>query len=108
MSCTHIYSASKVFTLPAICCEILSRTGSLLRPGREVERRFDKLALKMTESQTQELLRSHNELRAALIFAGRRIRKLTFGRKDDPVLPILRKVLQDARTVARQHKIQGG
>ena len=41
MSCTHIYSASKVFTLPAICCEILSRTGSLLRPGREVMLQFD-------------------------------------------------------------------
>ena len=37
VSGTHIYSASKVFTLPAICCEILSRTGSLVRPGREVE-----------------------------------------------------------------------
>ena len=35
MSCTHIYSASKVFTLPAICCEILSRTGIVIGAGQE-------------------------------------------------------------------------
>ena len=48
-----------------------------------------------------KLLRSHTELRGALIFAGRRICKLTFGRRDDEVLPILRRVLREARTVAR-------
>ena len=47
--------------------------------------------------QVAELIRSHTELRAALIFAGRRIRKLTFGRHDDPVLHQLRRALKEAR-----------
>ena len=39
-----------------------------------------------------ELLRSHDELRAAVIIAGKRVRKLQFGRRnDDPVLEHLRK-----------------
>ena len=48
-----------------------------------------------------ELERSHAELRAALLLAGKRIRKLNFGRKDDPLFPILRRTLRDARLVAR-------
>jgi len=36
-------------------------------------------------TDTGDLLRSHHELRAALVVAGRQIRKLNFGRKDDPV-----------------------
>jgi hypothetical protein len=32
---------------------------------------------------------SHAELRAAVILAGKRIRKLNFGRFDDPVLKVL-------------------
>jgi hypothetical protein len=46
-----------------------------------------------------DLERSHDELRGALILAGRHIRKLSFGRKDDPVLQVLRRVLRDARAV---------
>ena len=46
------------------------------------------------------LERPHAELRAALILAGRRIRKLNFGRRDDPVLTILRRTLRDARDAA--------
>jgi hypothetical protein len=49
-----------------------------------------------------DLERSHAELRAALTLAGRRIVRLNFGRRDDPVLPILRRVLRDARAVARE------
>lgn len=48
-----------------------------------------------------ELERSHDELRAALIVAGKHIRKLSFGRKDDPVLQVLRWVLRDARSVRK-------
>lgn len=54
-----------------------------------------------------DLERSHTELRAAVILAGKQIRKLSFGRRDDPVLPILRRVLREARVVARAHGIRG-
>jgi hypothetical protein len=50
----------------------------------------------------RELLASHAELRAALIVAGKHIRKLTFGRKDDPVLALLRRTLRQAREVAKR------
>lgn len=50
-----------------------------------------------------ELLRSHTELRAALIIAARRIQKLTFGRKEDTIIPHLRQMLREARVVARKH-----
>jgi hypothetical protein len=53
---------------------------------------------------TDDLLRSHSELRAALILAGKRIRKLNFGKRDDPVLPLLRRVLRESRMVARAFK----
>ena len=48
-----------------------------------------------------DLERSHAELRAALILAGKEIRKLSFGRADSPVLRILRRVLRESREVAR-------
>lgn len=44
---------------------------------------------------------TEGELRAALILAGRRIVKLNFGRRDDPVLGILRRVLREARASRR-------
>ena len=46
--------------------------------------------------------RSHAELRAAVILAGREIRKLNFGRVDSPVLVTLRRVLREARAVAHK------
>lgn len=55
-----------------------------------------------------ELLRSHDELRGALILAGREIRKLSFGRKDTPVLRKLREVLKDARMVAKAERGRAG
>jgi len=36
------------------------------------------------------LLTSHDERRGALILVGKRIRQLTFGRRNDPVLKVLR------------------
>ena len=49
-----------------------------------------------------DLQRSHAELRAAVILAGREIRKLNFGRADSPVLAVLRRVLRESRLVARK------
>ena len=39
------------------------------------------------------------------MLAGKQIVKLNFDRKDDPVLPILRRVLRDARVVAKRQGI---
>jgi hypothetical protein len=47
----------------------------------------------------------HAELRAALMLAGKQIVKLSFGKKDDPLLPILRRVLREARAVAKRQGI---
>jgi hypothetical protein len=47
-----------------------------------------------------DLQRSHAELRAALILAGKEIRKLNFGRADNPVPAVLRRVLRESRAVA--------
>ncbi len=49
-----------------------------------------------------DLERSHAGLRAALIQAGRRIVKLGFGRRDDPVLDLMRRALLESRAVARE------
>jgi hypothetical protein len=48
-----------------------------------------------------DLERSHVELRAALMLAGKQLVKLSFGKRDDPVLPILRRVLRDAPAAAK-------
>lgn len=55
-----------------------------------------------------DLLRSHDELRAALLLAGKEIRKLNFGRKDSDVLKMLRRVLREARTVAKAERDRRG
>lgn len=47
-----------------------------------------------------DLERTNAELRAALIVAGKRIVKLNFGRREDPLLPILRRVLRESRATA--------
>jgi hypothetical protein len=51
-----------------------------------------------------DLERSHCELRATLILAGKEIRRLNFGRRDNPVLVKMRQVLRDAREVAHGAK----
>jgi hypothetical protein len=43
---------------------------------------------------------SRADLRAALILAGKEVRKLNFGRKDTPLLRTLRRVLRESRAVA--------
>ena len=56
------------------------------------------------EEKIRELLTSNAELRAALILAGREIRKLNFGKKETPVLKILRRTLRVSRELARRVK----
>jgi hypothetical protein len=51
--------------------------------------------------EKSELLRSHDELRAVLRLAGAEIRKLNFGRKDSPLLKLMRRELRKARAVAK-------
>jgi hypothetical protein len=51
-----------------------------------------------------DLERTNAELRAALIVAGKRIGNLNFGRRDDPVLAILRRVLRESRQGAQGRK----
>jgi hypothetical protein len=53
-----------------------------------------------------DLERSHSELRAALIIAGREIRRLNFGKRDNAVLNKLRAALRDARKIAAQRRCQ--
>jgi hypothetical protein len=52
-----------------------------------------------------DLQRSHAELRASVILAGKEIRKLNFGRADSPVLGVLRRVLRESRAVAQEEGI---
>jgi hypothetical protein len=44
-------------------------------------------------------------LRAALRLAGKEIRRLTFGKKDNKVLPILRRTLRKSRVVAKKCQV---
>jgi hypothetical protein len=48
-----------------------------------------------------DLQRSHAELRAAVILAGKEIRKLNFGRADSPMLAVLRKTLRESRAARK-------
>jgi len=48
-----------------------------------------------------ELEASTTELQGALILAAKELRKLNFGRRDSPVLKLLRRTLREARQVAR-------
>ena len=61
-----------------------------------------------TLSGVTTLERSHAELRAALLFAAKEIRKLNFGRADSLVLAVLRRVLREAREVARKEGSRRG
>jgi len=55
-----------------------------------------------------DLLLSHDLLRGALIIAGKRIRKLQFGRRnDDPVLLYLQNALREARVIRKKYVTVG-
>jgi hypothetical protein len=55
-----------------------------------------------------DLLRSHEELRAALRLAGAEISKLNFGRKDMPILKLLRRVLGNCGRSLRWKRLARG
>jgi hypothetical protein len=55
----------------------------------------------MDDPRITELLRSHAELRAALIVAGKEIRRLNFGKRGNKALTVLRRVLRESRAVAK-------
>jgi hypothetical protein len=61
----------------------------------------DLVSMTVSHGRVKELEASHAQLRGALILAARRIIHLSFGRRDDKVLPVLRRVLREARKVAR-------
>jgi hypothetical protein len=69
--------------------ELLLHAAETLTPARTA-----------TDQDLRVLLRSHAELRAALVAAGKEIVKLNFGRRDSAVLAMLRRCLQEAREVA--------
>jgi hypothetical protein len=56
----------------------------------------------------KDLETSHAQLRGGLIPAARWIIHLSFGRRDDKVLPVLRRVLREACKVARPSNDQIG
>jgi hypothetical protein len=49
-----------------------------------------------------DLQRSHDDLRAVLRLAGAEIRKHSIGRRDSPLLQLMRRVLREARIVATE------
>ena len=51
--------------------------------------------------EKSDLLRSHDELRAVLRLAGAELRKRSIGRRDSPLLQLMRRVLREARVVAK-------
>lgn len=56
-----------------------------------------------------DLLQSHEALRSALMLAGQEIRKLNFGRRNTPLLDLLRRVYREAGAIAEaeERKILG-
>jgi hypothetical protein len=49
-----------------------------------------------------ELRRSNSELRAALILAGKEIVKLSFGKRDSPVLEHMRQAVRSSNAVEKR------
>jgi hypothetical protein len=50
------------------------------------------------------LLQSHDELRAVLRLAGAELKKKSIGRKDSPLLQLMRRVLREARIIANAER----
>jgi hypothetical protein len=97
----HLFAWAFASETPASAVGQGNRRCQKRRVGVEKIRWRGTLSLLMAEPCLKDLLHSHSELRAALVLAGKRIRKLNFGRVDDPVLPILRWTLRESRLVAR-------
>jgi len=56
----------------------------------------------LVQPDIKELLKSHCDLGAALMFAGKRIRQVSRRHEHDPALPVLRTALKEARAVVRK------
>jgi hypothetical protein len=54
------------------------------------------------EKRIGELESSNAELRATLMLAGRELRRLTFGKRDTPLMKLMRRSLREARVVVRR------
>jgi hypothetical protein len=61
----------------------------------------DLVRLTVSHGRVKDVETSPAQLRGALILAARRIIHLSFGRRDDKVLPVLRRILREARRIAR-------
>jgi len=61
----------------------------------------DLVSMTVSYGRVKDLEASHAQLCGALILAARPIIHLRFGRRDDQVLPVLRRVLREAGRVAR-------
>ena len=111
---SHCWSRSAPLDRVALLVATASRHALLPGMDREMDPRTVKEflenaagAARMRLMPKSELLRSHNELRGALIVAGKKIRKLSFGPADTPVLKLLRRVVYDARAVAKAEMLSG-
>ncbi len=56
-------------------------------------------------TEKSALLQSHYELRAVLRLAGAKLKKKSIGRKDSPLLQLLRRVLRESRAVAKAEAV---
>jgi len=78
---------------------------TLLQEGLRLRDRYQRgehgSAVDTGRLEAQTVVQAPAPLRAALRLPGRRIAQLNFGRRDDPVLAIMRRVWRDSRAVAR-------
>ena len=79
---------------PPMQCRLL-RFRSMIQKDRRPE-----------SDRIRELAQLNVELRAAVMAAGKEIRKLKFGKHDNPVLVLLRRVQREARIVAKRRMAQ--
>ncbi len=55
-----------------------------------------------SDDRLREVLASNTQLRGALILAGKEIRRLNFGKKDNKVLVVLGWMLRESRAVTKE------
>jgi hypothetical protein len=54
------------------------------------------------QQRVEKLERSNDELRAVLILAGKEMRKHAQGKKDTPLLRLMRRTLREPRAIVRK------
>jgi hypothetical protein len=75
-----------------------------LYPNREFQA-VSRSVFSVTDPQRIKALQLSNaELRAALILAGKELKKRTIGRRDNELLQLFRRVLREARATAKAVK----